>query len=79
MDHLSLPKEFDYIVDIRVIRQPKDIIIGRSGFLLCCNRINTTISRTENSSNRELKQQRKAPLSKTAVLPFCFYEIIRLQ
>lgn len=53
MDHLSLPKEFDYIVDIRVIRQPKDIIIGHSGFLLCCNRINTTISKTENSGNRE--------------------------
>ena len=53
MDHLSLPKEFDYIVDIRVIRQPKDIIIGHSGFLLCCNRVNTTISKTENSGNRE--------------------------
>ena len=53
MNNLTLPEEFYHIVDIRVIRQPKDIIIGHSGFLLCCNRINTTISKTENSSNRE--------------------------
>ena len=53
MHDLPRTQEFDYIVDIRVIRQPKDIIIGHSGFLLCCNRINTTISKTENSGNRE--------------------------
>ena len=42
VDDLPLPEEFDDIIDIRVIREPQDIIIRHPGLLLCCNHIRTT-------------------------------------
>ena len=35
--YLALPQEFDYIVDIRIITEPENIIIGYSCFLLWCD------------------------------------------
>lgn len=42
MHDLPFPEELDHIVDIRVIRQPQDVIVGYPCFLLCCNHIRTT-------------------------------------
>lgn len=33
MDDLPLPEEFDDVIDIRVVRQPQDVVIGRAGLL----------------------------------------------
>ena len=44
MNDFPFPKELDHIVDIRVITEPKDIIIGYACFLLCCYFVNTTIT-----------------------------------
>ena len=33
--NFPFPKEFDYVIHIRIIRQPQDIVIGNSGLLLC--------------------------------------------
>lgn len=42
MDDLALPQEFDDVIYIRIIRQPQNVVIGHSGFLLCCNLTKTT-------------------------------------
>ena len=34
VNHLTLPEEFDYVVHIRIIRQPENIVIGDPGLLL---------------------------------------------
>lgn len=36
MDDLTGPQELDDIVDVGVIRQPQDVVIGHTGLLLCC-------------------------------------------
>ena len=36
MDDLTGPQELDDIVDVGVIRQPQDVVIGYTGLLLCC-------------------------------------------
>ena len=33
MDDLPFPEEFDYVIDIRVIAEPQDIIVSGTGFL----------------------------------------------
>ena len=35
MDDLPLPEELNYIIHIRVIRKPQDIVVGDPCFLLC--------------------------------------------
>lgn len=35
MDDLSFAKEPDNVIDVRVIGQAKDVIVGKSSFLLC--------------------------------------------
>lgn len=42
MDDFPLAQEPDYVVDIRIITQAEDIIIGNAGLLLWCNRKRTT-------------------------------------
>ena len=42
MHDLTRPQELDDIVDIRIVREPQDVVIGASGLLLCCNHIRTT-------------------------------------
>lgn len=36
MHDLAGPQELDDIVDVGVIRQPQDVVIGYTGLLLCC-------------------------------------------
>ena len=36
MDDLTGPQELDDIVDVGVIRQSQDVVIGYTGLLLCC-------------------------------------------
>lgn len=42
VNHLTLPQELDYIVDIRVIRQTQNVVIGDPCFLFWCVVKNTT-------------------------------------
>ena len=42
MDNFPFPEEANDIVDIRIITEPKNIIVGDPGFLFCCNHIRTT-------------------------------------
>lgn len=42
MHHLALPQEPDRITDFRVFDQAEDIVVGGTGFLLCCNHVRTT-------------------------------------
>ena len=42
MDDFALAKEADHVVDIRIVRQPKDVVVGEAGLLLCCDLVRTT-------------------------------------
>ena len=42
MNNFSLSKEADYVIYIRVIRQPQNIVVGEAGFLLCGDLARTT-------------------------------------
>lgn len=42
MHNFPLTEKSNYVVNIRVIRQAEDIIIGKSGFLFCCDLVRTT-------------------------------------
>lgn len=42
MDNLPFPQEADSIVDIRVVAETEDIVVGDAGFLLCCGLVRTT-------------------------------------
>ena len=33
---LPLPQKLDDVIDIRIVAEAEDIVIGRAGFLLCC-------------------------------------------
>ena len=35
VDDLPFPEKFDHIIHIRIVRQPKNVVIGHSGLLLC--------------------------------------------
>ncbi len=35
MDNFPFPEETDHIVDVRIIRQAEDVVIGEAGLLLC--------------------------------------------
>ena len=43
MHHFPGPQEFDDIVDIRVIAQPQDVVVGGAGLLLCCDGVGRNI------------------------------------
>ena len=34
VDHFPLPEEFDHIIDIGIVGQPQDVVIGHPCFLL---------------------------------------------
>ena len=36
------PQKADGIVDVRVVRESQNVVIGHAGFLLCCDRVRTT-------------------------------------
>ena len=42
MNNFPLSKEADYVIYIRVIRQPQNIVVGEAGFLLWCDLVRTT-------------------------------------
>ena len=45
MHNLPLPQEPDGIVDIGVVTEPQDIVVGNAGLLLWCNHQSTTLCR----------------------------------
>ena len=42
VDDLTGTEELDDIVDIRVVAEAEDIVIGNAGLLLCCDFVRTT-------------------------------------
>ena len=42
MDDLPFPQKPDDVVHIRVIGQAEDVVVGKAGFLLCCDLARTT-------------------------------------
>ena len=42
VDDLPLPQETDHVVDIGIVGEPQDVVIGDTRLLLCCNHIRTT-------------------------------------
>jgi hypothetical protein len=42
MHDLPGPQELDDIVDVRIVGQAQDVVIGDPGLLLCYNHIRTT-------------------------------------
>ena len=47
VDHLPGPEEFDDIVDIGVIGQAQNVVIGDPGLLFCCDLVRTTFLLSE--------------------------------
>lgn len=39
MHDLPFPQELDHIIHIRVVAEPKNVVIGDPRFLLCCNAV----------------------------------------
>ncbi len=44
VDNFPLPQEADHIVHVRVVGQAENVVVGKAGLLLCCDRIRTTSS-----------------------------------
>lgn len=42
MHDFPRPQELDDVVDVRIVGQTQDVVIGDPGLLLCCNHIRTT-------------------------------------
>ena len=36
MHHFPGPQELDDVVDVRIIAEPQDVVVGGAGLLLCC-------------------------------------------
>ena len=47
VDDLPGPEKLDDIVDVGVIAQPQDVVVGDAGLLLCCDRVRTTFLLSE--------------------------------
>ena len=43
VDDFPLPQEADHVVDIRVVGQAEDVVVGEAGFLLWYNLKSTTL------------------------------------
>ena len=44
VDNLPFTQKTDHIIDVRIIRQTEDIVIGKAGLLLWCDLVRTTFS-----------------------------------
>ena len=44
MDDFPLTQETDHIVDVRIVGQAEDVVIGKTGFLFWCDLVRTTFS-----------------------------------
>ena len=42
VDDLTLTQKSDYVVDIGVVTQTKNVVVGLAGFLLCCDGVRKT-------------------------------------
>ena len=42
VDYFPSTQELDDIIDVRVIAQAQDVVIGDTGLLLCCDLVRTT-------------------------------------
>ena len=43
VDYFSLTQESDHIIDIRIVGQAEDIVIGKAGLLFCYDFVRTTL------------------------------------
>ena len=46
MDYFPFPEEANDIVDIRIVGESQNIVVGDAGLLLCCDRTGTTLEMT---------------------------------
>ena len=51
VDDLALAQEADHVIDIRIIGQAENIVIGKAGLLLCCDLLRTTFSSRAKEKN----------------------------
>lgn len=42
MHDLARPQEFDGVVDIGIVGQPQNVVIGHTSLLFCCDGVRTT-------------------------------------
>ena len=42
VDDFPGTQEFNDVVDIRIVGEPQNIVVGDAGLLLCCDRVRTT-------------------------------------
>lgn len=45
VDNLAFAQELQHVVDVRVIADPQQVVIGYAGLLLCCVFVRTTFMR----------------------------------
>ena len=43
VDDFPGTQEFNDVVDIRIVGEPQNIVVGDAGLLLCCDRTGTTL------------------------------------
>ena len=46
VDDFPCTQEFNDVVDIRIVGEPQNIVVGDAGLLLCCDRTGTTLEMT---------------------------------
>lgn len=44
VDNLALAQELDYLVDVGIVAQAENVVVGCAGFLLCCCFTSATFS-----------------------------------
>ena len=45
VDNLAFAQEFQHVVDVRVVADPQEVVIGYACLLLCCAFVRTTFMR----------------------------------
>ena len=45
VDNFAFAQEFQHVVDVRVVADPQQVVIGYAGLLLCCAFVRTTFMR----------------------------------
>ena len=43
VDNLAFAQELQHVVDVRIVADPQQVVIGYAGLLLCCAFVRTTL------------------------------------
>ena len=55
MDDFALTQEADDVVDIRIVGEAENVVVGESGLLLCCDLVKTTFQLFMESSRSAMR------------------------